>query len=127
MKKCIKVLAALLCPILLIGCATIVSGRTQRVSVSTFPSDAKVIVNGAEQQSPCVIMLDRAFPSYQIIIQKEGYKTYTYNLTRGINGWLFGNILLGGIIGVVIDCATSSAYAFSPDNITINLTELDGR
>jgi hypothetical protein len=122
--KWIKVIAILLCPIVFLGCATIVSGRTQRVSVSTFPADAKVTINGMEQKSPCVVMLDRSVPSYQIIIEKEGYQPYVYNLNRGINGWVFGNIILGGIIGIVIDCASGSVYAFSPDNISVNLSKI---
>jgi len=121
MNRFTKIVAIALCPFILIGCATIVSGRTQKVSISSNPSGAKVIVNGMEQKSPCMVILDRSIPSYTIVIEKEGYQPITYELTRGVNGWVFGNIILGGVIGVMIDVVSGSVYAFYPNNVSVNL------
>lgn len=121
MRKWMMIIAVLVCPILLCSCATIISGRTQKMPVITSPSDAVVICNGVEQKSPCTLILDRSVPAYQITIKKEGYKDTTIELKRGVNGWVFGNILIGGIIGIVIDVCDSSCYAFYPDNVTQNL------
>ena len=123
MRKVFKFLVLLLCPILLLGCATIISGRSQKISVSTTPSEAKVTLNGMEQKSPAIFTLDRTVPSYQVTIEKEGYKTVNVTIRRGINGWIFGNIIFGGIIGVVIDCASGSVYSFSPSEIEQNLIQ----
>lgn len=121
MKKAFKIIAILLCPIFLLGCATIVSGRSQKISVNTNPDEATITVNGMAQKSPCSFTLDRTTPSYQVKIEKVGYKTVTLTIKRGINGWIFGNIIFGGIIGIVIDCASGSVYSFSPSEIEQSL------
>jgi hypothetical protein len=121
MKKIFKIMTILLCPMLLMSCATIVSGRSQKVSVNTNPDEAIVTVNGMVQKSPCSFTLDRTTPSYQVKIEKVGYKTVTLAIKRGINGWVFGNIIFGGIIGIVIDCASGSVYSFSPSEIEQSL------
>jgi uncharacterized protein YceK len=121
--KWLKVVAIVLCPILLIGCASIISGRTQKVGVTTIPAEAVVICNGMTQSSPCTLILDRTQPVYQITIKKEGYKTIDVKLERGINGWVFGNIVLGGIIGLVIDVADGSCWQFYPGEISQNLSK----
>lgn len=117
MRKFICVIALLLCPILLVGCATIVSGKTQKLPVNTIPDNAKITVNNVIQSSPCVLVLDRTVPTYQIKIEKEGYKTVEITLNRSMNGWILGNILFGGIIGLGVDCMTSSVYEFTPNKI----------
>ena len=121
MKKLLRVIAIMLCPILLTSCATIISGKTQSLPVSTNPTGAKVTVNGVKQLSPCILVLDRNIPAYTIVIEKEGYATHTFQLKRGVNGWVFGNIIVGGIIGIVIDAATGSMYQFYPGSIDHSL------
>jgi len=121
MRKWLWILLLVVCPILLIGCATIISGRTQKVSVTTTPSDAVITVNNMVQKSPAIFTLDRTFPAYQVKIEKEGYRTIELTLKRGINGWVFGNIVFGGIIGLVIDICDGSVYKFSPSEIEQSL------
>ena len=122
MKKLFSILAVLLCPLLLCSCATIISGRTQKLPVNTNPIGAKITCNGVEQVSPCVIMLDRNEPSYTIVIEKEGYEPTQIELKRGLNGWIVGNILFGGIIGVVVDICSGSVYQFYPSEVKQNLS-----
>ena len=35
------------------------------------------------------------------------------------------NLLLGGVIGVVIDVVSGSVYAFYPDNVSVNLVKIN--
>ena len=121
MNKLFKVMAILMCPILLSSCATIISGRTQKFSVNTNPDEAIVTVNGISQNSPCSFILDRTTPSYQVKIVKKGYKPVIISIKRGINGWVFGNILLGGIIGLVVDVVSGSVYQFYPSELEQSL------
>lgn len=126
MQKLFKVVAVMMCPLLLIGCATIVSGRSQKVAIATTPSEAVITINGMVQKSPCVFTLDRTIPMYQIKIEKEGYKTVEISLRRGVNGWIFGNILFGGLIGIAIDICSGSANKFTPSEIEQNLVPVGG-
>ncbi|HYG36474.1 MAG TPA: hypothetical protein VEC99_16895 [Clostridia bacterium] len=108
------------------GCASIVSGGRQSVSIKSQPSDAKVTVfdmNGKQAavgQSPAHFRLPRshgffAKAEYRIIIEKQGYKNTEVQLEANLNGWYFGNFLIGGLLGfVVIDPATGAMWSLSP-------------
>ena len=116
----------LLIPLLVLvvaGCATIISGRMQNLPVTSNPSGAIVTMKGTKQQTPCTLVLDRRESVYELIVEKEGYEPVTVVLKKGINGWVFGNIILGGIIGIVIDIATGSASAFKPSEVEVNFVQ----
>src|SRR3989338_3712172 len=85
------------------GCATIVSGTTQKIPVSSDPTGAVAKVDGTMAAvTPTVFNLERK-TDHTIEISKEGYKTALVAIRRAINGAAFGNILAGGIIGVAVD------------------------
>ena len=93
------------------GCATIVSGRTQNLPVSSKPSGAIVTVGQQKQLTPAVFILDKR-QDYIVRIEKEGYRSVEIMLKKGLSGWIFGNIffgLLGGPIGVAIDLSSGSS------------------
>ena len=105
----------------IIGCATIISGRMQSLPVTSSPDGAIVTMGTLRQQTPCTLELDRRMGVYQIKIEKEGYEPMTVTLKKGVNGWVFGNIIFGGIIGIVIDMVSGSASAFKPSEVEVNL------
>jgi hypothetical protein len=37
-------------------------------------------------------------------------------ITKTVNGWVFGNILIGGLIGIAIDAATGSMFSLRPSD-----------
>jgi hypothetical protein len=51
----------------------------------------------------------------------DGYQPYETVLTRKTSGWVAGNIVLGGLIGLAIDFATGGAYILSPEQINAEL------
>ena len=115
--------AVLLC-FSLTGCATIISGRSQNVMVATDPSEANVTINNNTQKSPATFNLNKSPGSYTIRIAKEGFKTEEVDLKSSLGGWVFCNAFFGliGIIGVVTDLGSGSAYRFSPNKINKTLT-----
>jgi len=123
MPKIATVCICLLTSIALVGCCTIVSGRNQSLPVISTPSGATVIVNNSRQQSPCTLVLDRKQPLYQIRIEKEGYEPTEIVLRKGVNGWIWGNLLFGGIIGLIIDISTGSVNKFTPSELEVNLAK----
>jgi len=38
-------------------------------------------------------------------------------LKRKFNAWYIGNVLIGGLIGLVVDAATGSIYNLSPNQV----------
>ena len=86
------------------GCATIVSGSGQSVQIDSTPSNAIVKINNFEQgQTPVRVNLDRAQKVASVEIELPGFEPEKIELKRSVNGWVWGNIVFGGIIGVVID------------------------
>lgn len=117
-KKMIKYIAPLL---ILTSCATIIHGTDQAVGICTNPSKAAVWVNGCYTgNTPMVVSLPRN-QNHMIHIELEGFEPYDIALTRQLSGWVFGNIVFGGVIGVVIDIASGGIYRLTPDQINAEL------
>jgi len=94
------------------GCATIVSGSTQSVQIDSTPSNAVVKINNLEQgQTPVRVNLSRAQKVATVQIELPGFEPEEIQLTRSVNGWVWGNIVFGGLIGLVIDASNGAMYA----------------
>ena len=107
----------------LAGCATIIHGSTQDIRVSSQPSGAVVRVNGMATTTPGVLKLERK-GLHTLVFEKSGYRSVEVRLNKTVDGWLFGNILFGGIIGLVIDFVSGSAYKLTPTEVNAVLGEL---
>ena len=110
----------------LTGCASIVDGHTEQILVNTNPSGAvcSFVRNneplGSVRPTPNSILVEKT--KYDIIIKcnKPGYSEATYFSKSGEDNWVFGNILIGGLVGWGIDSATGSDnYYETPINITL--------
>ncbi|MBF5055828.1 hypothetical protein Y5W_01122 [Alcanivorax sp. 521-1] len=121
--KTIMGAAALTAMIHLSGCASILSDSSYPVSIQSSPERAEYVVtdtrNGsrvAAGTTPDTVTLRAKhgfFSSarYQVSFEKEGYKSATRPLDAGMDGWYFGNILLGGLLGIlIIDPATGAMW-----------------
>lgn len=111
------------------GCATILGGGSnQAVSFRSSPESATYTVlssSGIQMGSgvtPGVLTLPRK-NEYQIEISLEGYQTQTAALTKGINGWIWGNLIVGWIVGFGVDFLTGSAYKLEPALVQVTLVE----
>ncbi len=123
MRKIVSCITIISFVFLTIGCCTIVSGRNQSLPVITNPSGARVIIDGIQQQSPCTLVLDRKHLVYQVRVEKDGYEPTEITLRKGVNGWIWGNLFLGGIIGLIIDISTGSVNKFTPTELEISLVQ----
>ena len=55
-------------------------------------------------------------------LTKEGYLPLERQLEASINGWYFGNIIFGGLIGIlIVDPATGAMWKISEENINVKL------
>lgn len=117
--SCFSLLIA--CLLFMAGCATIILGKEQQIGISSSPSGAKVSVNGRLiGDTPVIASLARG--DKQIVkINLDGYQPYEIALSRNISGWVWGNIIFGGFIGLAVDALTGSMYMISPENISATL------
>jgi hypothetical protein len=114
------------------GCATVASGSHAEVKIHSNPENAHVTVRNqqgetvAEATTPAVVALKRgAGPfrraRYTATIEKPGYQTAQAPIGSSLNPWVFGNVVLGGIPGVVVDPVTGAAWKPNPGEIHQNL------
>lgn len=114
---------ALALTFLMSSCATIVSGSKQNVKFSSNPSVATIFIDEVEVgKTPFEIKLARK-SEHSVMVKLEGYQTYQTKLTKKFNGWYVGNILFGGIIGLIIDPITGAMYNLSPGEIDAQLNK----
>lgn len=113
------------------GCASIVHGRYQTVVFTSQPSRAKIIIDGKDVGlTPKSVTLRRMGRlkgepqekrSYEVKIELEGFYPYELKVKRGVDGWFYGNVLIGGLVGIIVDVATGSMYQLSPDQVIATL------
>lgn len=103
------------------GCASIMHGTTQQIGVSSSPTGATVLVNGNQRGvTPAVLDLSRK-SIHTISLQSDGYEPFEMALTRSVSGWVWGNIVFGGIIGLAVDAGTGGLYKLSPEQVGAEL------
>jgi len=117
------ILCSLAISLLTTSCATIISGSKQNVKFSSNPTAATIFVDEVQVGiTPFEIKLARG-NEHSVMIKLEGYQTYQTTLTKKLNGWFFGNILIGGLIGIIVDPITGAMYNLSPDQISAEMTK----
>lgn len=117
-----------LVPFLLVqtACATIVSSSDQDIRVISDPEGASVKVDGMPRgRTPLILDLERK-RRHDIKIEKEGYEPAIKSTSRGFNWWFVGNLIIGGLIGIIIDFSTGAVYKVKPDEISAALEPIKG-
>ena len=112
-------LGTLLC---LTGCASIVGQATQKVDVTSQPDGVTVTVMDAKGETvaagttPAKLRLKAGAgyfkaADYTVRFTKAGCTPQEVKIKRGLNGWYFGNIVFGGLIGMlVVDPLTGAMW-----------------
>jgi hypothetical protein len=102
-------------------CATIIHGSKQNVVILSEPKKASIEIDGINMGlTPYVARITRR-DKHLVKVQIDGYIPYEITLKRKLDGWIFGNIIFGGIIGIVVDAATGSMYRLSPKDVAAEL------
>lgn len=123
MREYLAQLSTLLVVTFLIGCGTIIHGGSQDVSVTSDPSGATVEIDGTEVgDTPVTRSLDRG-SQHTVAISMDGYETEQVTIQKGVDGWVAGNIVFGGLIGLAVDAATGGMYKLSPTQVQQTLDE----
>jgi hypothetical protein len=100
------------------GCATIMTGGgSQTIHINSEPPGARVFIDGHDSgTSPIAASVDRRQPHF-VRIELAGYSPYEMKMGPGLNGWIFGNILFGGVIGIIVDCVDGAVVIEYPDTV----------
>jgi len=109
------------------GCASIVSGQNQSVSVKTNNNGADVAGANCELKNdkgtwftstPGSVTVRRSFNDLAVTCKVEGLDAGVANVKSSTKAMAFGNILFGGVIGAGVDMSTGAAYDY-PEIINV--------
>lgn len=120
-KNLFSTLGLLLSLPVFISCATILSGTTAKVTVSTSTGEpAQAIVDGKPYyiNGPTTVEVNRGFKNSTIEAENERSKG-TAVVEKSFNLTTLWNIILGGIPGFAIDAATGAVTKPANDAYTI--------
>lgn len=135
MKKTFQAVGLIFALAALSSCASIVSKSSWPVNVASDPSGATVtITNRAGKQvykgtTPVMLNLKSGAgfftkESYTVKFEFEGYATQEVPLECKVNGWYWGNIVFGGLIGfIIIDPATGAMYKLETPAVDARLSK----
>ncbi|MDR1881971.1 MAG: hypothetical protein LBR26_04220 [Prevotella sp.] len=122
---------------LLTGCASIVSKSSYPLTISSTPSEARISItdrSGREVYAgttPTIVQLKArtgffAKAEYQVRFRSPGYNEKVVPVLFKIDGWYFGNLLLGGVIGMlIVDPLTGAMWKLESDFLHATLDKAD--
>jgi uncharacterized protein YceK len=116
-KSCLAVFALLL----MSGCASIVDGSSQTLSVKTTKDVTDIAGASCSLQNdkgtwftstPGTVTIHRSIEALNVKCTKDGFAPTVQSVNSSTKGMAFGNILFGGLIGVGVDISTGAAYDY---------------
>lgn len=120
---------------LLSSCASIVSKSTYPLSINSSPSNAKVSITDKKGKeiylgnTPATVKLKAGSgffskAEYQVKFSSQGYDDKIVPITFKLDGWYFGNLLLGGVLGMlIIDPATGAMWKIETEFLNETLSK----
>lgn len=138
MKKLILLSSITGLILMISSCASIVSKSIWPLTVNSNPSGAVITIsdrNSAvvyKSTTPANVKLKSGAgffkkESYKIKFELSGYDVREIPVECKLNGWYWGNIFIGGLIGMlIVDPATGAMYKLDAEYITENLSKKTG-
>lgn len=117
------------------SCASIVSKSTYPLSINSSPSNAKVSITDKKGKeiylgnTPATVKLKSGAgffskAEYQVKFSSPGYDDKIVPITFKLDGWYFGNLLLGGVLGMlIIDPATGAMWKIETEFLNETLSK----
>lgn len=107
-----------------LGCATIIQSGPDRIPVSSAPEGAKISLDGViVGKTPMVVDVPRHSDGI-FRIESEGFEPVTIDRDKVMSGWIWGNLILGGGFGIIIDLITSNQGHYQSEPISVNMTAI---
>jgi hypothetical protein len=109
------------------GCADIIDGSTQTVSVQTTSATGEIdgvqcALNNHkgtwQVTSPGSVTVHRGSEPLGVSCTKDGYAPAKEQVASSTNNYVFGNVLIGGGIGATVDTVSGAAWKY-PKLITV--------
>jgi hypothetical protein len=108
------------------GCATLTKGSSQSVTVHTDPAGATCTLTresstvAVVNPTPGTVTVSKSHTDLGVRCARDGYLDAVGTIGSKFQAMTFGNILFGGLIGVVVDAASGATAEYDP-SVTIVL------
>ncbi|WP_380878835.1 hypothetical protein ACFB49_18880 [Sphingomonas sp. DBB INV C78] len=117
--------AVLTAALLLSACATVTRGTKQSYAITSKPEGAAVtLTTGETCVTPCKLKLKRK-NEFTARLTKEGYEPAEAKVESKFSGGggaaAAGNILIGGVIGAVVDGTNGSLNSLFPSSLDVEM------
>ena len=113
-------------PTIILACGTIIHGTTQEIGISSQPTGASVTIdNESRGITPLVADLKRK-NRHLVKVEMAGYEPFEMHVTKSVSGWVWGNIVFGGLVGLAVDAISGGLYKLSPEQIMAELRTSGG-
>lgn len=119
---------SILLVIFITGCASIFSGTKQEVTFTSTPDGALVTIQGKPMGRTPLTILTAKEKKRTAVIEKEGYRSATIDLTNEVDPLFYVNILgfpVGMIFSSITDAASGAIYKYAPDKWHVTLQPLE--
>lgn len=121
----------------LASCATIMGNSApETLNVRSTPDQARVIITDEsgtkifEGKTPTSLPLEKkkgyfSGKKYDVRILKDGYDEQIVTVDTKVGGWYIGNILFGGLLGLlIIDPATGAMWTLDTNEVNVTFNAL---
>jgi hypothetical protein len=115
----------------LVGCSTLTTGTTQTVALATPGAEGANCeltspeVGAINVITPAQVVLAKSQHSVRVMCRKECYTEGQGIINSNFEEMTAGNILVGGVVGVVVDASSGAMNKYDP-NISIAMHPVKG-
>ena len=114
---------------LLVGsCASVTRGTTAQLQINSNPPEATARTSmGHSCVTPCTLQFSRK-DEFTVLFTKQGFHSVEIPVKTQLAGsgaaGFAGNVLVGGVVGMVVDASTGATLEHVPNPVTAALTPL---
>jgi len=116
------------CALSVTACASIIGGRYQKVEVNTLSANQSVhadcmLSNGTGEvrvTTPATATVRRSSSNLSVVCLQDGKQVAQQTYDSSIRGLVWGNLIIGGLIGIAIDFSDGASHHY-PDKLNVYL------
>lgn len=110
------------------GCATVTRGTTNKVQIVSEPNGASARTSfGHQCTTPCTLSVSRK-DEFSVVVSAPGYEEQRVDVKTQLAGTgaagFAGNLVAGGVVGMVVDASTGATLEHSPNPVSVMLRPL---
>jgi hypothetical protein len=117
-----KILGSIAVALCVSACGTVTRGTTEDVTFNSAPAGARVQISTGLvcPATPCTFQINRK-QEFVAHFEMDGYQPQQIPVKTGVSGGgaagFAGNLIVGGVVGMVVDASTGSTLDHSPNPV----------